>query len=327
MYQGIVGGLFGIGTTYLNNYLAGQRAQQDRRENYLLGEKAAENADRRTRALYNDLYSPSALMRQYKESGMSPGLLMGGTPGQGGMSGSINPGAGGIQTPYIPINAMEAAQLGMIKAQKENIEADTANKSADTAKKQKEAAYTAAQTTWQNLCNYVKDETKDWDIAIVKESLAKLGNESTLAFWEGLRSKQNLDFENETFKDRAKILEEQWKNFAADTLLKDSEKRLSDEQKQAIREQLNIEWNKVYSMYLHNVQEYINGQLNREQFEFEVEKTKKEFNRQGALLEYNMKKEILEIIHDDVFNVMNMVFTQGGQAAKTAGQAAAVMAL
>lgn len=124
-----------IGSAFVNNGLAGLRTSEDRKLNYLYNEMSAENADVRTRALYNDFYSPEALMRQYKAAGLSPSLMFGGTPGQGGMSGAQGSGSGGLQTPYYPISAMEAAQMGLAiaetkktEAEKENVEADTLTK-------------------------------------------------------------------------------------------------------------------------------------------------------------------------------------------------------
>lgn len=55
-----------IGTTAFNNMLAEDREHYARYENYRYGEMAALNADQRTRALYNDLQSPKAIMNQLK---------------------------------------------------------------------------------------------------------------------------------------------------------------------------------------------------------------------------------------------------------------------
>lgn len=52
----------------------------NRRLNYKYNEMAAENADKRTRALYNDIYSPKALLGQYAEAGLSPSLMFGEHP-------------------------------------------------------------------------------------------------------------------------------------------------------------------------------------------------------------------------------------------------------
>lgn len=131
----IIGGVFSLGSTFLNNELSKERTDYDRQQNYLLGEKQAEAADARTRALYSDFYSPQALMRQYKEAGLSPSMMFGGTPGQGGTAGAQGSNSG-IQTPYMPISILEAAQVANITAQTKNIEAQTKNIDIDTKRQE-----------------------------------------------------------------------------------------------------------------------------------------------------------------------------------------------
>lgn len=127
----IIGGAFSIGNTFLNNELAKERTDYDRQQQYLYGEKQAEAADARTRALYSDFYSPQALMRQYKEAGLSPSMMFGGTPGQGGTAGAQGSNSG-IQTPYMPISILEAAQVANLTAQTKNVEALTKKTNAET---------------------------------------------------------------------------------------------------------------------------------------------------------------------------------------------------
>lgn len=132
--------------TLYNNDQAAYRTMLDRSTNYKYNEMAAENADKRTRALYNDIYSPQALMRQYKQAGLSPSLMFGGTPGQGGMSGAQGAGPAGPQTPIFGVNALEGAQIANIIAQTEKTKAETANINKDTDIK-------VLQEEWQNMIN------------------------------------------------------------------------------------------------------------------------------------------------------------------------------
>lgn len=138
-------GLFGMGLNagigLINNRLAEQQATAAREANYHYGELAAQNADTRTRALYKDLYSPKALMKQYKEAGLSPSMMFGGTPGQGGMAGAQGTGTAGQPTAYMPISLMEGAQLEMLKAQAEKTKAETENVKANTEKTNVEKEY------------------------------------------------------------------------------------------------------------------------------------------------------------------------------------------
>lgn len=145
----IIGGAASVAGSVINNQLAGQRTDIDRRQNYLYGEMQADAADRRTRALYNDLYSPGALLRQYKEAGLSPSLMFGGTPGQGGTTGAMGSNAG-IQTPYMPLSMLEAAQIANITAQTKNVEADTEKKEAETSN-------VKIDTIRQEIAKYVEE--------------------------------------------------------------------------------------------------------------------------------------------------------------------------
>lgn len=141
-----VSGVFGIMQTGLNNFFADERTREDRAQNYLYGEMSAEHADWRTRALYNDFYSPEALLRQYKKAGLSPSMMFGGTPGQGGTSGAQGTGAAGPQTPFMPFSMLEAAQVANIIAQTQKTKAETSNIMTDTQGKE-------LANEWQQMQN------------------------------------------------------------------------------------------------------------------------------------------------------------------------------
>ena len=74
----------------LNNEL-----QMERTFGY--NERAAKNADARTRALFTDLYSPEAKVKQLKKAGLSVGMMygQGGTSGTSSTQGAQGAGAGG----------------------------------------------------------------------------------------------------------------------------------------------------------------------------------------------------------------------------------------
>lgn len=140
----LIGVAGGLAQSALNNHYQQQLTEKDRRENYYYGELAANSADRRTRALYNDFYSPEALLKQYKEAGLSPSMMFGGTPGQGGMSGAQGSGASGIQTPYMPISILEGIQAANIAAQTAKTKEETKNIAQDTKLKE-------IETEWQDM--------------------------------------------------------------------------------------------------------------------------------------------------------------------------------
>lgn len=129
---GLASAAIGGGLGFFNNLFGARSAEEARAENYEYNEMAAQNADTRTRELYKDIYSPQALLKQYKEAGLSPSVMFGGTPGQGGNSGAQGGGAAGTATPYMPISLLEGAQLKQIMAETEKTKAETANINVDT---------------------------------------------------------------------------------------------------------------------------------------------------------------------------------------------------
>lgn len=144
----MVGELFGAGlgiaSAGVSNAMSYGINSMSSYRNFMLSEAAARNADERTRKLYNDLYSPMALTKQYEAAGLSPALMFGGTPGQSGQMGAMGSGAAGPQPQTYGFNAAQDAQLALLKAQKDNIEADT-------LKKQNEAALTDIRTQLEEM--------------------------------------------------------------------------------------------------------------------------------------------------------------------------------
>lgn len=145
----VTSGALTLGINAYNNEMAAARTAEDRRLNFYYGEKSAAAADRRTRALYNDFYSPEALLRQYQEAGLSPSLMFGGTPGQGGLSGAKGTGAIGPQTPFMPLSLVDAAQASALFAQAEKTKAETKNINTDTDIKE-------LQKVWDEWRNNLK---------------------------------------------------------------------------------------------------------------------------------------------------------------------------
>lgn len=111
--------------------------RQNMEHQYRYGEKSANNADRRQRKQYFDLYSPEAKINQLKAAGLSPGLMygqQGGVGGGGAATGAQGGGTGlpGTSAPYgnyldITQATLAAAQAEALKAQanKDNADAET----------------------------------------------------------------------------------------------------------------------------------------------------------------------------------------------------------
>lgn len=142
-WNSVIQGAFDIAAQQIQ--IAHDKKMQER--SYMYNEMSADNADTRTRNLYQDFETPSAKKRMLEDAGFNPALVY------GGMNGSIPQGAqgaggsasannlGGITAPsameiYDILNAKK--DLEIKESQKENIDADTRNKDADTLNKGKE---------------------------------------------------------------------------------------------------------------------------------------------------------------------------------------------
>lgn len=153
--------------TRLNNDLAAQREATARAENYKYGELQAGAADARTRALYEDYASPQALLRQYKEAGLSPSMMFGKGGGAGGASiptGAMGPSAAVGATTY-GMNPIDAAAIGktlaetsLIRAEKKNVEANT--DITNVEKDIKELNLNLQSVDFKMVTAYMEDEEK-----------------------------------------------------------------------------------------------------------------------------------------------------------------------
>ncbi len=90
-----------------------------------------------------------AQMEKMKEAGLNPGLMYGGAGSGGttnfGGSSTATAGQAPKSTEVQGMGIMQASQLALMKAQKDNIEADTANKKADIPVKQADVPLKGAQ--------------------------------------------------------------------------------------------------------------------------------------------------------------------------------------
>lgn len=121
--------LIGSVASYMMNHYANSQAEKSaersRQQNFAFGEMAANAADKRFRKQYLDFFSPKAQLKQLKDAGLSPSVMYQGGAGAGGATAPQGGGAGGLQAPYYPTTALEAAQIGLIQAQTNNVNEDT----------------------------------------------------------------------------------------------------------------------------------------------------------------------------------------------------------
>ena len=106
--------------------------------NYQFNEKAADNADKRARKQWEDMYSIEAQLRQLRENGLSPSMMFGGMPSQGGATGAQGNGASGPIFNSSPLDISQLAELEVAKSQAELNRAQARNLDKNTNKQDAE---------------------------------------------------------------------------------------------------------------------------------------------------------------------------------------------
>ena len=263
LFGALVSGAFGMAQTAYNNAEAAKRAEQDRRENYMYGEMAAQNADARTRGLYNDFYSPSALLKQYQEAGLSPSMMFGGTPGQSGMSGAQGTGATGPQTPFMPYSIVEAAQAAALFAQAKKTEKESelvepmsestiAKNLADAGHAKAAAAALEAQEAGTKLDNYVKEHTQDANIYTICELAEQAAYTSEKMYNEMRSAKVLAELDEQLFETKLEEGKKQLELLTTNILNTKANTKLTEEQKKAVRvdmlnsiDEMNLKWKQL----------------------------------------------------------------------------------
>lgn len=171
-FGGALASLFSARDTNLTNL---QIADMANRTNMSINEANLQHADEaattaynRQQEFYNMYQSPSAMMRQLKEAGLSPGLMY----GQGGTGGSGGTSVAQAVTPSpIPMQAAVMkpifdAQLATMLSQIEKTKAETRKTEVEAAKG--EAELPKIQQETKNL-----EETNN----LIKENIRKTGQE------------------------------------------------------------------------------------------------------------------------------------------------------
>lgn len=235
--------------------------------NFIYPESLAMNADERTRALYNDLYSPQAQMEQIKAAGLSPSIYANsGMAGKSGVSGAQGSGGSGHPATGDIFSAISnaagaAMQIAQVKSQIElnkaqakklNEEAKTeagentrgsaeiSNLLAQNGLTKASTEYTRAQTETQDWTNYITSNTADFSIRTAEYMSYKSAFEMEQTYWTAAREKQNYEFDKQTFNDRVQQEKETWINLQMDSLLKQKQQSLTDQQKELLKGELSM---------------------------------------------------------------------------------------
>lgn len=160
-----------------------------RARNFEYNERAADNADKRQRAQFHDLYSYGAQKKQMIEAGLSPSLMFAnGASGQGGASAPQGGGASGVQGNHITLDPMSQAEIDALREQtrgqkiennmkQEAIEADIALKLSQAGLNEASQAYKQVQTEREEIL-------KNIDIATTEDQINEIRNRANNMYWE-----------------------------------------------------------------------------------------------------------------------------------------------
>lgn len=246
---GFINGMANIGSNWLSSIYGNQEAKEReeaaRQQNYYLGEQAAGNADYRTRELYRDLYSPKAQMAQIKEAGLSPSIFYGDMAGMSGQTGAQGTGAAGISPSVFGLNPVDFAQINAL-----NAEANLKNAQADTEKGENERGSAEIKSIIESTNNtMLKNVYQEYENALAEINVtieASLQEEKIKNYIEQTKylmhitrsAKSKADIDEASKQDVISYLHERTLNLAADTILKEAQKMLTDKQVQLTQQQI-----------------------------------------------------------------------------------------
>lgn len=180
-------------------------------------------------------------VKKLDEAGLNPALMYGGsgaggaTSAAGGNTAGVSGGSAGDPNAGVGMGMQMAAQIGLMKAQKENIEADTENKKAGAGSADATTENTKADTAGKNIKNSIAAETKEDVIktarATAEQEMQKIAQEQA----KGTIARETANTQIMQVKQDliGTILEQ--------TLTK-AKTRLTNRQTQAIGEAIEQEW-------------------------------------------------------------------------------------
>lgn len=301
MYGAGISGILNILNTAINHELNNRSIEYTADLNYKYGEKAADNADRRTRALYNDLYSPQARLQQLKDAGLSAGLMYG-TAGAGGTTstaGAMGHGAGNQQAKANFLDILQNAAIqseinrNNAEANKSNADARKSNADAEVTEQtgteeafakiaelqaragneKAQATFTELQSDFQDIQNEIAKETKDYQIELIDYQAEKMLHDSEKAYYESLSAKYNAEVDEETVNERIQQVALQNQNLMVDILVKQSEIGLNNAQAQtAIQNATTYATSAKFNAVTARAEVKQRREIFEKQLKFEIEK-------------------------------------------------------
>lgn len=319
---------FGILSSYLANKWARESADHDREENYKFNEKSAEAADARTRALYADLYSPNAQLKQLKEAGLSPSVFY--ANGAGGISGSAGAqgeGASGVHQsvfgiPNTPISPIDLSQIELNKANARNINAEA---------QEKERTMEERVDRWflENKNLKLRNSYMTWDTALkrlefgIKEEyepqkwqaeINKITEETHLICEQVRSARVKGDIDEKTEQQQIEMIVNRNKEIIANVALKHAQKRLAEANVELTNEQVEALISKVW-------QDWKELDIKEDTLNLENERLKaiiEQWNVENGYRKKNFYLNVGKTIMEGVLTEQKMFFETQKEAAKYA---------
>ena len=246
--KNIIPTIIGTAGSILQNQIQNQQSKENIEHaaavNYGYGEMAANSADARARALFKDLYSPEAKVKQLKDAGLSVGLMygQGGAGGTSSTAGAMGQGAGGQQAKQ-PLGILQSAELGLMLAQAKKLNAEAEDKSLDVKMKQREWEWSekhAVEEVTINVNNERITELRNtglskWEIKRELEykrdkafdylQKNRFDNENWLEVYRGITNQDSKDNIIEEYKSKLNLLKNQELQSEFETKLQEYKKK------------------------------------------------------------------------------------------------------
>lgn len=251
----ITSNLVQAGSNAVNTLIQQAFAEHNRKRNYYWNEKAANAADQRQRAQYEDLYSPQAMINQYAAAGLSPSMMMSG--GQSSVGGTPAGTQGSLNGPYPSGNLIDpvaAAQIANINAdtkvkeqQAVNIGADTEFTMANIIKAAEETENYRQQNMLLKLQRdklqldiYIKSATTDEEIKQCIEQTEQMYQTTKKLRQENQSLLLQNELDSATLQTRIKQAGQEYQTEIAETALTWANVKLSDQQVQSLIDNVAI---------------------------------------------------------------------------------------
>ena len=242
-----------IATNAANGLINSVFGDYARGQNFKHNERAAENADKRYRSLYNDLFSWGAQLKQIQEAGLSPSLMLGGASGSGGATAPQGAGAGGVQPGYSITSPAELAQVNLLEEEargkkiendnkQEQIDADIALKLSQAGLNKASEAYTETQNIRGQIAARIEGATEGLEIEKIMSEADKLYWEAFKCQYEAQSAQKQYNFDVETYTTRVKTVAAEYSKLLTDIKEGNSRIQLNQATIDKMAEDIAVNW-------------------------------------------------------------------------------------